>query len=131
MELIYSLCSKWQWFYVKVIKEKDPFMIYYYTVFASLMMIVLNIWNVGLYSGEMFEVQIFKFDGLKYLFPLIVILVPGIYFSFKNRENVERHINEHASKGETNFLDIFSVGIIILTFVLFFYIVYWMAESAQ
>lgn len=119
MSFIYYFLSKWDWFYRSVIKEKDEFMLFYYSIFASLMILVLNTWSVGLYVSEYFEIGYFNFSKLKYLLVLPVILLPGFYLAFKNRSKVEEGIVK-MKKEKNILLDFISVGIVIGTFAIFY-----------
>lgn len=90
MAFIHSLLLKWHFFYRRIIGETDDFMVYYYSVFAVLMLIVINIWTLGLYLNHCQEVETMAYSKERYGLVLIVVFTIGFYYFFKVREDLEK-----------------------------------------
>lgn len=107
------------WFYNKVIKESDSFMLFFYTIFAFTMFIVFYVWGLILFIERK---TILDFpDGIaKLLVPGGLILLVSLIFFFKRRERNEALMREESNK-KFDKVDIGVIAYIVMAFFTFFY----------
>ena len=118
MKTMHLLLGRVYLFYKNVIKERDDFMLFYYTVFAFSMFIVFYSWSIiiclrifGIFElGLTFGIQI----GL-----LAIILLPTMYYFFKNRDFYVSIMEEHG-KTKFSWFDIVILFYILLSFSFMF-----------
>ncbi len=118
----YRILSRCYWFYIKVIKESDPFMSFLYTIFAYTMFFVFYLWALLFYydrkSGSHF------LNGMDKLLPtaILTITISFIYF-FKRRKTIEKMLKADVNRTFDK-LDLLVIGYILLAFFTCFYNVY-------
>ncbi len=107
------------WFYNKVIKEQDSFMLFFYTSFAFTMFIVFYVWGLILFVERK---TILDFpDGIaKLLVPGGLVLLVSLIFFFKRRERNEALMREESNK-KFDKVDIGVIAYIVMAFFTFFY----------
>lgn len=88
MQFYYKVLSRIYWFYKRIINESDPFMLYFYTSFAFMMIVVFYIWGSILFVERWFKLSI-NIGIIKYLLPLVLVASVILSYFYVNKSKLE------------------------------------------
>ncbi len=107
------------WFYNKVIKESDSFMLFFYTSFAFTMFIVFYVWGLILFIERKLNIQ-YDFGVKKFLLSLGVIMTFFIIYFFRRRQKFEEMLSKDFDCRFNNY-DIGVIAYIVMSFIVCIY----------
>ncbi len=103
-------------FYRKFIREKDEFMVHYYSAVALGALLYFYIHFVLILIHKEFEIEILKWGYLKYTIIFVSILVSSVIYFFKE----QKHFKEYAKISRKKFKKLDIVLILYVMEGLFF-----------